>query len=212
MNKKILLLEDDRLLAQTLQELLEENGYDVVHLSSGDAAAEQSYEQKFDLYIFDINVPEINGLDLLSSLRGASDTTPAIFISALVDLESITKGFEVGAEDYIKKPFFPEELLLRVNAKIGRKTTNFMYGDLEYDSGRDILKKSGTIVVLGEVQERLFKLFIENIGGVLDKEILYDCLEHPSPTALRVAIVKLKQTTGLKIQNLRGVGYTLEQS
>jgi len=212
MNKKILLLEDDNLLAQTLEELLQESGYEVTLVGSGDKAADISYEQKFDLYIFDINVPEINGIDLLDALRSSDDKTPAIFISALVDLNSITKGFEVGADDYIKKPFFPEELLLRVNAKIGSNRSNFIYKDLEYDEDSNILKKDGEILVLGEVQERLFKLFIQNIGKVLDKEVLYDCLEHPSPTALRVAITKLKQSTGLGIQNLRGVGYTLEQS
>lgn len=210
MNKKILLLEDDNLLAQTLEELLQESGYEVTLVGSGDKAADISYEQKFDLYIFDINVPEINGIDLLDALRSSDDKTPAIFISALVDLNSITKGFEVGADDYIKKPFFPEELLLRVNAKIGSNRSNFIYKDLEYDEDSNILKKDGEILVLGEVQERLFKLFIQNIGKVLDKEVLYDCLEHPSPTALRVAITKLKQSTGLGIQNLRGVGYTLE--
>jgi len=212
MSKKILLLEDDSLLAETLEELLQESGYEVVLVCSGDKAADMSYEQKFDLYIFDINVPEINGIDLLDALRSSDDKTPAIFISALVDLNSITRGFEVGADDYIKKPFFPEELLLRVNAKIGSKKSNFTYADLEYDSDANLLKKSGEILVLGEVQERLFKIFTQNIGSVLDKEILFDCLENPSPTALRVAITKLKQTTGLKIQNLRGIGYTLEQS
>ncbi len=212
MNKKILLLEDDKLLAETLSELLSENGYDVVGVESGDKAADISYEQKFDLYIFDINVPEISGIELLEALRGADDKTPAIFISALVDLNSITKGFAVGGDDYIKKPFFPEELLIRVNAKLGTRESLFIYADLEYDLHANILKKSGTILTLGEVQERLFKLFTENLGGVLDKEMLYTCLEHPSPTALRVAITKLKQTTGLNIENLRGVGYILEQS
>jgi len=212
MSKKILLLEDDRLLAETLEELLQESGYEVVLVCSGDKAADVSYEQKFDLYIFDINVPEINGIDLLEALRSSDDKTPAIFISALIDLNSITKGFEVGADDYIKKPFFPEELLLRVNAKLGGKKSNFTYENLEYDNDASLLKKDGEILVLGEVQERLFKIFIQNIGSVLDKEVLFDCLENPSPTALRVAITKLKQTTGLNIQNLRGIGYTLEQS
>ncbi len=212
MNKKILLLEDDKLLAETLSELLQENGYEVVAVGSGERAADISYEQKFDLYVFDINVPEISGIELLEALRGADDKTPAIFISALVDLNSITKGFAVGGDDYIKKPFFPEELLIRVNAKLGSSQSLFTYADLVYDPSANILKKEGAILTLGEVQERLFKLFIENIGGVLDKEMLYTCLAHPSPTALRVAITKLKQTTGLKIVNLRGVGYTLEQS
>ena len=210
MQKRILLLEDDALLAQTLVELLSENSYEVDLAVDGDEAAELSYENKYDLYIFDINVPEINGPDLLEALRGANDMTPTIFTTALSDMNSIARGFEVGADDYLKKPFFPQELLIRVDAKLAVKNTLFIYNDLEYDAKTNILKKNGKMISLGEVQERLFKIFIENIGGVLDKEILLSCLEHPSPTALRVAITKLKQTTGLNIKNLRGVGYTLE--
>jgi len=212
MAKKILLLEDDRLLAETLQELLESEGYEVTLVLDGDSAADSSYDKAFDLYIFDINVPEISGLELLESLRAADDKTPAIFISALVDMNSISKGFEVGADDYIKKPFFPEELLIRVNAKMAQQQpTVINYGDLEFDFQNKVLRKSGQILVLGEVQERLFELFITNVDKVLEKEYLMESLEKPSAAALRVALTKLKQTTGLNIQNLRGIGYILNK-
>jgi len=213
MMKKILLLEDDKLLAETLQELLESEGYDVTLVLDGGVAADTSYDHDFDLYIFDINVPEINGLELLESLRSADDKTPAIFISALVDMNTMAKGFEVGADDYIKKPFFPEELLIRVNAKFAQEVTSntINYGPLSFDVNSKVLRKDGHILALGEVQEKLFELFITNIDQVLDKAYLMDCLERPSPTALRVALTKLKQTTGLDIQNLRGVGYILNK-
>jgi DNA-binding response OmpR family regulator len=106
MMQKILLLEDDYELAETLQELLEDHGYSVDLVHTGNAAIDLSYENSYDLYVFDINVPDISGIELLESLRNAEDTTPTIFISALVDLNTIAKGFEVGADDYIKKPFF----------------------------------------------------------------------------------------------------------
>ena len=211
MAKNILLLEDDNLLAETIQELLQSEGYEVTLVRDGGAAADASYEGSFDLYIFDINVPEINGLELLESRRSADDKTPAIFISALVDLNSISKGFEVGADDYIKKPFFPEELLIRVNAKLAQQPSSAIsYGDLEFDPQTKLLRRDGRALALGEVQEKLFELFIHNIDQVLDKDLLMESLEKPSPTALRVALTKLKQTTGLNIQNLRGVGYILE--
>lgn len=211
MDRKILLLEDDLLLAQTLDELLRGEGYDVTLVDDGDKAADAAYDNRYDLYIFDINVPELNGIDLLKALREADDKTPTLFISALVDLNSITKGFEVGADDYIKKPFFPEELLIRVNAKLGHLQNNLIHcKDLEYNPHTKLLRKNGELVVLGEVQEKLFTLFINNQNSVLDKEVLLECLEKPSPTALRVALTKLKQTTGLEIQNLRGIGYMLE--
>jgi two-component system response regulator QseB len=210
MKKNILLLEDDILLAQTLQELLEGEGYSVTLALRGDEAIDYSYDDKFDLYIFDINVPDITGIELLKSLREADDKTPTIFISALVDMQSISKAFAVGAEDYIKKPFFPEELLIRVNAKLALKTSKILYNNLEYDPKTKTLKKDSHILSLGEVQEKLLNIFLTNRGQVIDKEILLDCLEKPSPTALRVAITKLKQTTGIDIKNLRGIGYTIE--
>lgn len=210
MKKRILLLEDDLILGQTLVELLESQSYSVTLVRSGDDAADTTYEKKFDLYIFDINVPDINGLELLKSLREADDKTPAIFISALVDLGSISKAFAIGADDYIKKPFFPEELLIRINAKFADRNSTIKYKDLEYNPKTKTLKKDGATIALGEVQEQLFSLFIRNIGKVITQDILLDCLEKPSSSALRVALTKLKQTTGLNIKNLRSVGYIVE--
>ena len=213
MQKKILLLEDDYELAETIQELLEDDNYAVTMVHTGNEAIDKSYEHHYDLYIFDINVPDINGLELLKSLRNADDTTPAIFISALVDLNTMAKAFNIGAEDYIKKPFFPEELLIRVNAKLQTpKEYTIVYKELRYLPQKKELYKNEQQLHLGEVQECLCDLFLQNIGQILDKTILMECLLHPSDTALRVAINKLKQTTSLEIKNVRGIGYILEKS
>ena len=210
MSKKILLLEDDRLLAETIKEMLEENSYHVDLALTGGEAADFSYENNYDLYIFDINVPEIDGFELLEGLREASDKTATIFISAMVDIEHISKGFELGAQDYLKKPFYPEELLVRVNAKLSKSNTLFVCGDFTYNEQKNEFKKAEIRLSLGEVQQELFKQFYHNQGNVVDKIILLECLESPSSTALRVAINKLRQTTGLPIENVRGVGYVLE--
>ena len=212
MSQKILLLEDDYELAETLKELLEESAYEVDMVHTGNDAIDASYEKKYDLYVFDINVPDLSGIELLESLRSADDTTPTIFISALVDLNTIAKGFEVGADDYIKKPFFPEELLIRVKAKLASLSKDIRYKNLRYSPAKKELYIDEKIVSLGEVQECLCDIFMQNIGNVLDKSILMDCLVHPSDSALRVALNKLKTTTGLPIKNVRGVGYILEKS
>ncbi|PHR58477.1 MAG: DNA-binding response regulator [Arcobacter sp.] len=212
MSKRILLLEDDRLLAQTLHEILEDNAYEVDLAMTGDEAAELCYVNSYDLYIFDINVPDIDGFELLESLRNANDSTPTIFMSALVDIKNIAKGFELGAEDYLKKPFFPEELLIRVKAKFPLKIDIFISGDFSFDEQSNTYIYKEERLSLGSSQEALFKSLYVNIGKVVDKEILLECLESPSSIALRVAINKLKQTTGLDIKNLRGVGYVLEES
>lgn len=212
MKKQILLLEDDYELGDTLKELLEYHDYEVDLVKNGNSAIDASYDNSYDLYIFDINVPEMNGLDLLKSLREADDKTPAIFISALVDLNSITKGFEVGADDYIKKPFFPQELLIRVNAKFTQTNREIVFKNLRYSPSSKELYIDDKIVSLGEVQECICDAFMNNIGSVLDKTVLIDCLQSPSETGLRVAINKFKQTTGLEIKNIRGIGYILEKS
>jgi len=212
MQKKILLLEDDYELAQTLKEILEAAKYSVDMVHTGNDAIEASYKNSYDLYVFDINVPDLTGIELLQSLREADDTTATIFISALVDLNTIAKGFEVGAEDYIKKPFFPQELLIRVKAKLSQANKSIEYKNLRYNPDKKELFLDGNIVALGEVQECLCNIFFTNIGNVLDKSILMDCLVQPSDTALRVAINKLKQSTNLPIKNVRGVGYILEKS
>jgi len=209
---KILLLEDDYELAETLEELLEENGYEVELVHTGNDAIDASYEKSYDLYVFDINVPDLSGIELLESLRNADDNTPAIFISALVDLNTIAKGFEVGADDYLKKPFFPEELLIRIKAKLSQLSKDIEYKNIRYSPSKRELFIDGKITSLGEVQECLCDIFMHNIGNVLDKSILMECLVHPSDTALRVALNKFKKITGLAIKNVRGIGYILEKS
>lgn len=211
---KILLMEDDFSLGETLHELLAHAGYEVDWVRDGEKAAELSYEHRYDLYIFDINVPQIDGFELLEGLRDAEDMTPVIFISALIDLSSITKGFSLGADDYLKKPFFPEELLIRVQAKLSRISSSplLKHGGITYDPATHEVKSDGRFLPLGDVQQALLVLFITNIGRTLDKEILLEALEHPSEAALRVHINKLKQLTHWNIINVRGIGYRLEES
>lgn len=209
---KILVLEDDFILGETIHEMLLEAGYQTDWVTDGAEAAEAAFATKYDLYIFDINVPEINGFELLNSLRNVDDNTPTIFISAMTDIVAITKGFSVGAEDYLKKPFYPEELLVRIESRFMKKNVIIKYGNIGYNPKSNEVKYNEKILSLGEVQLPLLILFITNIGRTLSKESLFELMEHPSDTALRVAINKLKNTTGWNIENIRGVGYRIEKS
>lgn len=212
MTNEILLLEDDFELAETLKELIEAEGYCVDLVHTGNEAIDATYNNSYDLYVFDINVPDITGIELLKSLRNAQDNTPTIFISALVDLNTIAKGFEVGADDYIKKPFYPEELLIRIKAKLAKQHKEITYKNLRYNPDKKELLIENKIVSIGEVQLCLLETFLKNIGSVVEKSSLLECLSHPSDAALRVALNKLKQTTALEIKNIRGIGYILEKS
>lgn len=192
--------------------MLLESGYKADWVVDGDSACEASWQKKYDLYIFDINVPQINGFDLLEQLRSADDGTPAIFISAMTDLNAMTKGFRVGADDYIKKPFYPEELLLRIEAKFLKKESVVVHGKIRYNPQNDEVRKDDKLLSLGDVQLPFLRLFITNIGRTITKESLFDLMEHPSESALRVAINKLKSTTEWDIVNIRGIGYRIEKS
>ena len=205
---KILLLEDDQILSETLHDLLSREGYEVDTVFDTSEAETFSFEHNYDLYIFDINLPDGDGIELLSSLRHAEDQTPTIFITALTDIASIAKSFELGAMDYLKKPFEPEELLIRIEAKFKKRTVNYRH--IVYDPASRIARIDGEIVDLANVQMRIFEKLLKHRGEIVTKSTLYECLEHPSDTALRVALTKIKQKLGIEIINIRGRGYLLE--
>ena len=206
---KILLLEDDQILSETLQHFLSREGYDVDIALDIEKAEDLSFDNNYDLYLLDINLPKGNGLSLLESLRNAGDSTPTIFLTALTDMHSISKGFKLGAMDYIKKPFNPQELLIRIQAKFEK---NIIYhGDIEFDQKSEILRKNGEIIDIGNVQYKIYTTLLLQCDTVVRKEILYECLDRISDTALRVAITKIKQRLGINIRNIRGKGYMVEK-
>lgn len=205
----ILLLEDDPVLGDSLHDLLTSKGYATRWVTDGEEAADATYAEHFDLYLFDINVPQLGGFDLLSALREADDHTPAIFISALRDIGSLTRGFEAGADDYLKKPFDVKELLLRIRARLPHHHA-IAYGALLYEPQGARLSRNGEVIDLGEIQKQIFTRLIQNVGQTLDKGVLLELLDHPSEQALRFHISKLKHKLGIDIVNVRGVGYRLE--
>ncbi|MCF6244023.1 MAG: response regulator transcription factor [Sulfurovum sp.] len=204
---QILLLEDDPSLSKTLIKYLMFHGYEVDWAKNGEEAVDMCYDNHYDLYLFDINVPLLNGIDLLSSLREADDFTPTIIISALVDIESVTKGFIAGADDYLKKPFDPEELLVRIKAKTSTLKDKITYKEYEIDVQQKIVKKQGNIVSLGDVQKNIFISLVQNYPNPVTKDELMLLLEQPTDLAMRVNISKLKKALNIEIENVRGVGY-----
>lgn len=206
---KILLLEDDPNLSQTLLRYLKFNDFEVDWVKNGEEALDFTYENRYDLYLFDINVPLINGIDLLKELRDAHDLTPTIIISALIDIESVTKGFMAGADDYLKKPFDPEELLIRIKAKVQQLKPILKVGNLELNFQEEMIKKNGERVYLTSIQYNILKLLLQNYPNPAKKESLLELTNNGSEGALRVQINKLKSTFDINIKSIRGVGYTL---
>ncbi len=207
---KILLLEDDQILCTSLKEFLALEGYSVDVAHRGTEVFDLTFSNTYDLYILDVNVPEVDGFDVLSELRDAGDTTPAIYITALTDINSISRGFKIGAEDYIKKPFDPEELVIRIKNKYQNEDTLLTLQDICYNPTTRFLKKGSQTIGLGEVQQNLFHLLILQQNKIVDTFALMECLEQPSANALRVNLAKLKTKLGIEIKNIRGQGYMIE--
>lgn len=216
--KNILLLEDDLILGETLKEILEDEDYKVTWVKDGNDGLSETFEKDFDLYLFDVNVPFINGFELLQSLRQNKDITPAIFITALVDIDNLTKGFKVGADDYIRKPFDANELLIRIDSLIKKSFKNYestiKYNDLIYDIKEEKVYKENEQIHLSPSEHQLLVLFLKNIGKVINKDdILFNLHDNDtlgSDATLRVQISKLKKI-GLIITNIRAVGYRCEK-
>ena len=211
--QKILLVEDDLNLGATLCDYLEVEAFDVTWVKDGQQALDVTFAKDFDLLLLDVNVPFVNGFELLEGLRQSGDRTPAIFITALGDIDSLSKGFDVGADDYIKKPFDIDELVVRLHAAIKKSfksyTSSIDYGPLRYELETDTLYREGARLSLQPYEHRLVVLFLKNIGRILTKEeILYALSEgdEMSESALRVHISRIKKL-GLGIENVRGVGY-----
>lgn len=208
MGYRVLLVEDDRLLAESLKKYLELNGFEVELAHSFSEATDVLERKRFDIYVLDVNLGDGDGIELLEDLRNFKDDTPTIFISALRDIRTLTRGFNAGAEDYLKKPFDPEELVVRIKARLRRNEEELKYGDIVYREGRFF--KNGKEIELGEVQRNILHKLLRNRGRVVTKEELYDYMINPSPLALRVTINKLKKKTGIDIKSVRGLGYTVD--
>ena len=206
---KLLLLEDDPSLSKTLIKYLTFHDYEVDWAKNGEEALDMCFENRYDLYLFDINVPLINGVDLLASLREADDFTPTIIISALVDIESVTKGFIAGADDYLKKPFDPEELLIRIKAKTSALQEKLTYKAYEIDMQNNIIRKEGQMINLGDVLKNIFISLVKNYPNPVTKDEIMLLLEQPTDLAMRVNISKLKKALDIDIENVRGVGYKI---
>ena len=214
---KILLLEDDTALASILVDFLEDN-YEVVQTYSMKKALTLSEEQKFDLYIFDINVPDGDGITLLKELREFNDNTPTIFITAFHDTKYLKSAFESGANDFIKKPFDLEELEQRISnikRQFGLGAKISIEEDIVFDMQTHTVKTSiKTYTMTHKESEFLHYLYKNRARVVSSDELLQNIWEFdemPSDDAVRTVIKNLRKYIGKEhILNVRGEGYKYE--
>ncbi len=225
MAKKILLVEDDPSFGSVLKSYLELSDYEVVHRENGVDGYEAFCNENFDLCLFDVMMPEMDGFTLARKVRERNSKVPLIFITAKNMKEDMVQGYEIGADDYITKPFDSEVLFYKIKALLGRYSgdkdkavvdTIITIGKLEYNTELRILevgdksykltpKEAGLLVLLYEHKEHLLprEKALEKIWGAND---------YFTARSMDVYITKLRKyfkDSGVSIENIHGSGFRL---
>jgi DNA-binding response OmpR family regulator len=218
MATKILLLEDDKLFNETLQDFLEEEGFVVDYALDPYTALDLSYQNTYELYLFDVNLPYESGFNLLEKLRTSGDMTPTIFLTSRDDKNALMEGFEVGGDDYMKKPIDLDELLLRIQALLRRQVRKerIHIGKYMLDMVGKTLSIDNKPVEVTQKAVELLVLLVEAKGEVVSSEVIKNRLwaasQQASDGSLRVYITQLKKYFPQEICNVRGIGYKWVES
>ncbi len=217
MPRTLLLLEDDLQLNDTVKQFLEHHGYRVLSAYDAHQAKDLLYENPVDLMLLDIKVPYQNGFDLLAELRKQGDKRPAIFITSLHGVEDVSRGFDAGCDDYIRKPFALKELLVRIEAQL-RKAYGEQKACIDIDETIRYYPEELTLeiadqsVTLKQKEAKLLTLLLENRNTLLSYEqinhTLWEYDETPSAGSLRTYIKTLRAYLGKeRIETVKNVGY-----
>lgn len=214
---KILLLEDDVILNEIIEEFLLSLNYDVITAFDGNIAEELIYEESFDLLLFDVNIPNITGFELLKNIRQNNINIPIIFITSRHTADDVKIGFNSGCDDYIKKPFELSELQLRIeNIKRLRQIDNHgqikIDNDTFYNYEKKVIIRNNEEFNLSKIESKILEYFLKNknkaisIDEISVNNWVYD--EMPESTTIRTYIKNLrKKLNDETITTLKGIGY-----
>jgi len=211
---KILLLEDDLNLRETIEEELEEEGFNITSTDNSDEVLDLTYEKKFDLYLFDVNVIGMNGFKLLEALREAGDETPTIFLTSKNKTTDVIEGFDVGASDYLKKPFDIDELIARMLRFLTKKKSYKISEEVNYLPESYEVVNRGEKILLNQKDAQILDYFINHKNQIVSKEQILDDVyegEYITDSTFRGYINKIKSAIGKEhLRNIRGQGYIFE--
>ncbi|HFQ62119.1 MAG TPA: response regulator transcription factor [Epsilonproteobacteria bacterium] len=217
MTVKILLLEDDIQLNETVKQFLELKGYEVYEAYDGLKAEEIAYEKHIDLMLLDVKVPHMSGFDFLKNIRKQGKEIPAIFITSLNSVEDVEKGFSLGCDDYIRKPFALKELQVRVESLLkrsfGTHEDKVDLGEgLAFDIKELSLTRNKEKIPLKTKELKLLALFLQHPNMLLDyekiNETLWEYDEEPSAGSLRTYIKRIRAAIGKeKVETIKNIGY-----
>jgi DNA-binding response OmpR family regulator len=214
---RLLLVEDDTLIAESLNRQLTAAGFTVDQASTGKQAEHLGRQEDYRAVVLDLGLPDCNGLDVLRAWRGAKLAMPVLILTARGDWQDKVNGLKAGADDYLAKPFQSEELLARLNALIrrseGRVDARLMAGGFELDENRQCLQTpDGVEHSLTGTEFRLLRCLMSRPGQLFSKEQLleqlYNLSDSPSDNTIEAYVRRLRKITGAEaITTRRGQGY-----
>ena len=217
----ILVVEDDVKLGRLLRRVLQEEGHVVEWVEDGDEAAARLMEVAYDLAVFDVMLPGVDGFQLARQVRSRALRLPILMLTARGAVSDRVRGLDAGADDYLVKPFVMAEFLARVRALARRPSVateeSLRAGPIEMDTRTRIVQVSGSVIELTAKEYALLELFLRNPGAVLSRaQILdrvwsfdYDGHSNVVETYVRYLRKKLGKARGL-LQTVRGMGYRLD--
>jgi two-component system response regulator MprA len=225
MKAHILVVDDDPRITDLLRRILAYEGYSVAIAVSGSEALRRTLERPPDLMVLDIMLPELSGLEVTRRLRAAGDTLPILMLTARDTTADLVEGIETGADDYLVKPFVPEELLARVKALLRRNQEErhelLRYADVELDTGTRLAYRRSREIELSPTEYELLALFLHRPRQVLTRDIILERVWgidfEGSSNVLEVYIGYLRSKLEAKgetrlIHTVRGVGYVFKES
>lgn len=222
---QILIIEDDAETADYLSRGLQDSGHTVEHASDGKTGLELALTKSFDVLIVDRMLPELDGLTLLRQIRDAGNTTPALFLSALGEIDDRVTGLQAGADDYLAKPFAFAELLARLVAIVRRRDlrdaeTHLQFSDLIMDRLQRTVTRSGTAINLQSREFRLLEYFMLHTDQVVTRAMLLEQVwgYHFDPQTnlidVHISRLRAKLEHGFDkplLHTVRGAGYCLRE-
>ncbi len=219
---RILVAEDETLIADGLLRTLRQSGYAVDWVRSGTEADSALDANEFDLLILDIGLPKKSGLEVLKRLRARDSHTPVLILTALDGVNHRVRGLDAGADDYLAKPFELAELEARVRALTRRgmagSPTLIKHGALSYDQIGRVARLNGDSIELSAREVSLLEIFLQRSGRLVSKDQLVSHLcewgDEVSANAIEVYVHRLRRKLepgGVRIVTVRGLGYSLEK-
>jgi len=219
--QRILVADDDEAICDTIEDALHLAGYLTMRAKDGQMALDRVRNDRPDLVILDLNMPKMDGFEVLRKMRSLSITTPAILLTARHEREDAVTGLKLGADDYVKKPFGLEELLLRVAAVLrrvsGESDSALICGPISLSVARHEVMCAGTIADISPTEFRLLEYLMENKNRVLTKQQLLDAVWgidfDSSTTVVETFISYLRKKMAPEIDDMlitvRGIGFKL---